>query len=94
MQLKSITLLILVIALSFGVYGQGTKPSEKWATFDGNKIGYYDIGNTKSQRALVFVHCWTCNVEFWKDSYTRLNYRVIAMDLPGHGTSDKPKVDY
>jgi pimeloyl-ACP methyl ester carboxylesterase len=95
MRFKSFALLIFAIALSSGVYAQGPKPAQKWATFDGNKVGYYDIGNARSQQALVLVHCWTCNAEFWKDSYNAFpNNRVIAIDLPGHGTSDKPKVDY
>lgn len=75
------------------VYSQ--KPETRVATLEGAKIRYYDLGNTKAKNALVFVHCWTCNVEFWKDSYRAFpNYRVIAMDLPGHGESDKPKTDY
>ncbi len=93
MQIKGFILLFLVVTASALAHGQ--KPAEKWAKFEGNKVRYYDIGNTKSKNALLLVHCWTCNVEFWKDSYNAFpNYRVIAMDLPGHGTSDKPKIDY
>jgi pimeloyl-ACP methyl ester carboxylesterase len=70
-------------------------PMRLQAKFEGNKIHYYDIGNKKSTKALVLVHCWTCNVEFWKEQYLAFpKYRVIAMDLPGHGQSDKPKIDY
>lgn len=70
-------------------------PKSNWAKLDGVKIRYYDIGNKRSQNALVFVHCWTCNVEFWKDNYSAFSgQRVIAMDLPGHGQSDKPTIDY
>lgn len=66
-----------------------------WAQYAGGKVHYYDIGNKKAADALVLVHCWTCNVEFWREQYNAFpNYRVIAMDLPGHGRSDKPKADY
>ncbi|MGB7209510.1 MAG: alpha/beta hydrolase [Pyrinomonadaceae bacterium] len=93
MRTKSFIFLFLIVAAS--TFAQGQKPADKWAKFEGNKVRYYDIGNTKSKTALVLVHCWTCNVEFWKDSYNAFpNYRVIAMDLPGHGGSDKPKIDY
>lgn len=86
-----ITLVFIILAA--GVYAQ--TPESKWVKFDNVKIRYYDIGNKKSKNALVLVHCWTCNVEFWKDSYNAFpNHRVIAMDLPGHGESDKPKIDY
>jgi pimeloyl-ACP methyl ester carboxylesterase len=71
------------------------KPKSNWAKLDGNKIHYYDTGNTKAKNALVLVHGWTCNAEFWKDTYNAFpQYRVIAIDLPGHGQSDKPKLDY
>ncbi len=93
MRTKSFIFLFLIVAAS--TFTQGQKPADKWAKFEGNKVRYYDIGNTKSKTALVLVHCWTGNVEFWKDSYNAFpNYRVIAMDLPGHGGSDKPKIDY
>jgi pimeloyl-ACP methyl ester carboxylesterase len=93
MRIKGFIFLFLIVAAS--ALAQGQKPADKWAKFEGNKVRYYDVGNTKSKTALVLVHCWTCNVEFWKDSYNGFpNYRVIAMDLPGHGGSDKPKIDY
>ncbi|HTH38206.1 MAG TPA: alpha/beta hydrolase [Pyrinomonadaceae bacterium] len=86
-----------ILAIVISCIGAAAQPVVKsnWAEFEGNKIRYYDLGNKKAKDALVFVHCWTCNVEFWKENYTKFpNYRVIAMDLPGHGQSDKPKVDY
>lgn len=95
MRIRSILFLSVVFVLAAGVPAQDKTPKAKWAKFDSNKVRYYDIGNTKSRSALVLVHCWTCNVEFWKDSYNAFpNYRVIAMDLPGHGESDKPKIEY
>jgi pimeloyl-ACP methyl ester carboxylesterase len=70
-------------------------PKSYWTNFDGNKVYFYDLGNRKSKNALIFIHGWTCSADFWKDSYAAFpNYRVIAIDLPGHGKSDKPKVDY
>ena len=87
-----------VLVIMLGLYAASAiaqSPEAKWVTVDGNKIRYYDIGNSKAKNALVLIHCWTCNVEFWKDTYTAFpDYRVIAMDLPGHGESDKPKIDY
>ncbi|HKX83906.1 MAG TPA: alpha/beta hydrolase [Pyrinomonadaceae bacterium] len=92
--MKTSLAVILTILFALTGFGQNA-PKVKSVDFNGAKINYLDIGNTKSKNALVLVHCWTCNVEFWKDNYKAFqNYRVIAMDLPGHGTSDKPKVDY
>ena len=86
-----------ILATVISCIGAAAQPAVKsnWAEFEGIKLRYYDLGNKKTKDALVFVHCWTCNVEFWKENYTKFpSYRVIAMDLPGHGQSDKPKVDY
>jgi pimeloyl-ACP methyl ester carboxylesterase len=91
--MRTALLLIFTILLSVGGVAQETK--SRMVKFDGVKINYYDVGNAKADSALVFVHCWTCNAEFWRDSIKAFpNHRVLAMDLPGHGTSDKPKRDY
>jgi len=93
MRSKFFTLSILLVVLSVSAYGQNS-PAENWATFDGNKIRYYDIG-PKKKNALVFIHGWTGNADLWKDSFDAFpNHRVIALDLIGHGKSDKPKVEY
>jgi pimeloyl-ACP methyl ester carboxylesterase len=53
----------------------------------------YDIAGPESARAIVFVHgtrltrsAWTPQVEALRDTY-----RVVALDLPGHGAlADRP----
>jgi pimeloyl-ACP methyl ester carboxylesterase len=98
MKIRSLlAILFLALAASISTLAQGAKPESRWAKLDGNKIHYYDVGGSaaKSKDALILIHGWTCNADFWKDSYNAFpNYRVIALDLPGHGQSDKPKVDY
>jgi pimeloyl-ACP methyl ester carboxylesterase len=46
--------------------------------------------------ALVLLHGWTENHKFWKLQIPEFskNYKVIAIDLRGHGESDKPKTGY
>ncbi len=79
----------------FALSTQAQTPKDKWAEFDGGKIHYYDVGNRKSKKAIVLVHGWTCNADFWKDSFDAFpGRRVIAVDLVGHGKSDKPKANY
>lgn len=88
---------ILTLAASISTLAQVAKPESRWAEYNGGKIHYYDVGGSapKAKDALVLIHGWTCNADFWKDSYNAFpNYRVIALDLPGHGESDKPKVAY
>ena len=65
------------------------------ADFEGNKVVYFETGKSSKKDALVFVHGWTCNADFWKDSINAFpGQRVIAIDLIGHGRSDKPQANY
>jgi uncharacterized protein (DUF1684 family)/pimeloyl-ACP methyl ester carboxylesterase len=69
------------------------KPESRFASFENNKVHYIDVG--KGSTVLIFVHGWTCNAEFWKGSYAAFkNIRAIALDLLGHGESDKPQTNY
>ncbi|HTK37251.1 MAG TPA: alpha/beta hydrolase [Pyrinomonadaceae bacterium] len=87
-----------IFALAFLLLASNANAAAKdeWAKLDGARIHYYDIGDTKAKDAIVFVHGWTCNADFWKASMNAFpQYRVIAIDLVGHGQSDKPeKADY
>jgi pimeloyl-ACP methyl ester carboxylesterase len=95
MRFRYISVTVLFLAAAVSIFGQGAKPESKWAKLDGNKVHYYDIGPAKEKSAMVFIHGWTCNADFWKYNYNAFpGYRVIALDLPGHGQSDKPKVNY
>src|SRR5581483_2255337 len=73
--------------------GQADAPS-RFAQLDGNKVHYKSLG--KGDEALVFVHGWTCNMDFWKENESAFagRTRVILIDLPGHGQSDKPQTTY
>jgi pimeloyl-ACP methyl ester carboxylesterase len=65
-----------------------------FASFGTNKIHYVTVG-TRRQTA-VFVHGWSGNVGFWREQVPALadKARLILIDLPGHGQSDKPRTDY
>ena len=67
---------------------------EKFAKLDTTKIRYVDQG--KGSDALVLVHGWGSNLDFWRAQVPELakRARVIALDLPGHGKSDKPETTY
>jgi pimeloyl-ACP methyl ester carboxylesterase len=57
------------------------------------KVHYVSHG--EGDQAIVFVHGWTCNGTFWRKQLPALEkYRVLVVDLPGHGESDKPEVSY
>ena len=101
-------LLVIVFALSVSL---GTTPANiarKPAAADGeSRYAKLDLGTAGAARihyksygkggeALVLIHGWSCNLDYWRDSisdFAKRN-RVIAIDLPGHGQSDKPDVAY
>jgi pimeloyl-ACP methyl ester carboxylesterase len=96
-------LFLLVVALPFalGVAAAATvqKPStfegeSHYAQLDGTRVHYQNYG--KGREALVLIHGWSCNLDYWRDQipdFAKRN-RVIAIDLPGHGKSDKPEIAY
>src|SRR5262245_37904452 len=84
-----------ILASSASALAQDKKnESSKFATLDGAKIHYVNYG--QGGDALILVHGWTQNIDAWRDHMPELakRNRVIAIDLPGHGKSDKPEVKY
>jgi pimeloyl-ACP methyl ester carboxylesterase len=71
-----------------------TNGESRFTTFDGARLHYVNYG--KGSEALVLIHGWTCNIDNWRDQFPDLakRNRVIAIDLPGHGQSDKPQLSY
>lgn len=65
-----------------------------FARFDTNRVHYLVVG--KGAQTLVFIHGWSGNGGFWREQVPALadKARLILIDLPGHGQSDKPQVDY
>lgn len=67
--------------------------SGDFADFDGVRVAYQESG--KGKEAIIFVHGWTSNRDFWAgQTNSYFGQHTIAIDLPGHGKSDKPKVNY
>jgi pimeloyl-ACP methyl ester carboxylesterase len=62
--------------------------------FGANKIHYVTVG--KGRNTLVFVHCWAGNLGFWREQVLALadKARLVLIDLPGHGQSDKQETAY
>lgn len=67
--------------------------TDKYAKYGDIKVHYQDQG--KGKTALIYVHGWACNLNFWKGQFAALpGKRMIFIDLPGHGKSDKPQAAY
>jgi pimeloyl-ACP methyl ester carboxylesterase len=65
-----------------------------FAKYGTNSIHYVVEG--KGKHAIVLIHCWSGNLGFWRDQVPALadKGRLILIDLPGHGQSDKPHTAY
>ena len=62
-------------------------------TLHGNQVAYLDEG---AGDVLLLIHGIGGSSDCWRDVVHKLStrYRVIAVDLLGHGHSDKPRGDY
>jgi pimeloyl-ACP methyl ester carboxylesterase len=60
------------------------------ATVDGIKLNTAVTG--KSPKTVILVHGWTCDGTTWSEQVPVLSkqYRVVTLDLPGHGKSGAP----
>ncbi|MGH9364334.1 MAG: alpha/beta fold hydrolase [Thermoanaerobaculia bacterium] len=65
-----------------------------FAVQDGRRVAYKVAG--RGEPALVFVHGWACDMTSFRFQVPVFakTHRVIAIDLPGHGASDKPEIVY
>ncbi|MDP9187355.1 MAG: alpha/beta hydrolase, partial [Verrucomicrobiota bacterium] len=63
----------------------------KFVDVDHIKVHYTNYG--KGDTALFFVHGWSCDETVWSEQAPALaeKIRVIIIDLPGHGQSEKPQ---
>ncbi len=61
---------------------------------DGVALAYEEAGS--GARPLLFVHGWTCDHTYLAPQldHFRARHRVVAVDLRGHGQSDKPEQGY
>ncbi|HEV3469826.1 MAG TPA: alpha/beta hydrolase [Pyrinomonadaceae bacterium] len=69
---------------------KGSEGDRRFAKLNRMRVHYRSFG--KGEEALVFVHGWTCDWTFWRAQVPAFSgrVRVIAVDLPGHGESDRP----
>lgn len=61
-------------------------------SFDGTKISYRI--RRKQNIFLIFIHGWVNNWTAWRKEllyFEKLGYSTLALDLRGHGESDKPE---
>ncbi|MBA3650330.1 MAG: alpha/beta hydrolase [Chthoniobacterales bacterium] len=69
-------------------------PSSHFAKLNGIRVHYTNYAT--GEKALLLVHGWSSDETVWKQQAPELakSIRVITVDLPGHGQSDKPEREY
>lgn len=71
-------------------------PSQYVTLDDSIQIHYKTWG--KGQKTVMFVHGFGCNMNAWEAQFDALrddqDMRLVFIDLPGYGQSDKPHVEY
>lgn len=61
--------------------------------YNDSKVAYQSFGI--GQDALVFVHGWTCSSSLWGQQAPLFHqFRSLLIDLPGHGESEAPILEY
>jgi pimeloyl-ACP methyl ester carboxylesterase len=60
-----------------------------------NVMIYYDVHGT-GDHALVFIHCWCCDRTYWDAQVEEFSkdYKVVTLDLAGHGQSGRNRNDW
>src|ERR1044072_1152119 len=87
-------LFAFMFALAFTPAARAQKAESRFAKLDSARIHYVSYG--KGDEALVLIHGWTQSADAWRDNVADLSKRnrVIVLELPGHGQSDKPETTY
>ncbi len=63
---------------------------------DSPKLAYVDTGNPSAQKTVVLIHGLASNLGYFREIIPLLSseFRVIAVDLPGYGRSEKGNFPY
>src|SRR5258707_589387 len=72
-----------------------TEPGGRIVSLPGGDIEVVEKG-PRGGSPIVLIHCFTCAINWWDGLIPRLDrdHRVIAVDLLGHGGSEKPSSGY
>jgi sigma-B regulation protein RsbQ len=61
------------------------------ATLEG--IAIHSSMSGQGNKSVILIHGWTCDATSWGSQVPKLskNFKVVTLDLPGHGQSGSPK---
>jgi pimeloyl-ACP methyl ester carboxylesterase len=72
-----------------------TEPGGRIVDTGGGEVEVVESG-PRGGEPIVLIHCFTCAINYWSKMIPSLarRHRVIAVDLLGHGGSEKPSSGY
>jgi pimeloyl-ACP methyl ester carboxylesterase len=81
---------MLLLSIADQLYGQ------TFTTLSADSVPIVYEVHGKGTPALVFVHGWSCDRSYWKAQIKAFaeHYRVVALDLAGHGASGTVRKEY
>ena len=95
-----------ILLITLLMVGCGQKPKtlgevkSEFVTVDGSVSVHYKIWHQDAApetKTLCFVHGFGCDMNTWEKQFEAFrdeDVRLVFIDLPGYGKSDKPMVDY
>lgn len=91
-----VVLLLNALSVSHETKGAGvTEPGGRILNVSGTELQAIERG-PRNASPIVLVHCFTCAIDWWDGMLPMLarEHRVVALDLLGHGGSEKPRSGY
>jgi pimeloyl-ACP methyl ester carboxylesterase len=87
-------LFAIIVLLTFFLSANVFPQYQTAVSRDGVKINFHVEGS--GEPALVFVHGWSCDNSVWAEQVKTFSpkYKVVTIDLAGHGKSGTERKDY
>jgi pimeloyl-ACP methyl ester carboxylesterase len=84
----------LGVVIACATLAPGATVAQSASSVEGLRIAYTAAG--AGDTAIVFVHGWACNRSHWVHQMRSFasRYRVVALDLVGHGESDRERSEW
>ena len=94
-RFSSIVLLVITLLLSHVSLSQvHSNWPQTTTSADGTTISYETYG--EGDLTLIFVHGWSCDSRYWQEQISTFSkdYKVVLVDLAGHGHSGTGRETY
>jgi len=94
MKNRILLMLLTILLLSGCARSEFSVRHDVALSFDSERIAYAVIG--EGNTTLIFIHGWNCDGRYWQQQVPVFakDYRVITVDLAGHGHSSLDRKEF